>query len=117
MGKESLHLDFEELQEAEIEPELEILSRLITFFGPVLPQLIMHINGNKWGNILMELSEVTAGDPGMWFKQWKEDSFPNLDPETKRLLSRMTKLDPTERPTVSQVLKDAWWSTTEDRAT
>jgi serine/threonine protein kinase len=106
---ETLHPDFKELREAGVEPELEILSRLITFFGPVPPELGAHINDERWCNILMELSEATTGDPSMRFSQWKEDVFPNLDTETKRVISKMTKLNPAERATMSQVLKDPWW--------
>lgn len=107
---ETLHPDFQELKEAGIEPELEILSRLITFFGPVSPELIAHINDERWCNILMTLSEATAEDPGMRFSHWKEEDFPNLDPETKTVISKMTKLNPAERATISEVLKDPWWS-------
>jgi serine/threonine protein kinase len=109
-GMETLHPDFEELREAGIEPELEILSRLITFFGPVPSELVTHVNDEKWGRILMELSEATAEDPSIRFSQWKEDDFPNLDAETKRVISMMVNLNPAERATISQVLSDPWWN-------
>ncbi|KAJ9299596.1 hypothetical protein DTO217A2_8113 [Paecilomyces variotii] len=107
---ETLHPDFKELREAGIEPELEILSRLTTFFGPVPPELMAHIDNKRWSNILMELSEATASDPGMRFGEWEEDVFPNLTPATKRVISQMTKLNPAERATMSQILKDPWWN-------
>lgn len=109
-GVETLHPNFEELRKAGIEPELEIMSRLITYFGPISPQTIKHIDDQRWGAILMELSEKTVGDPNMRFDQWTEEVFPNLDAETKRFISRMTKLSPTERATMSQILVDPWWS-------
>lgn len=108
-GIETLHPDFKELKEAGIEPELEIMSRLITFFGPVPPGLIACVNDERWGAILTELSETTAEDPSMRFNQWTEETFPNLNTETKRVITRMTKLDPRERATMSEVLKDPWW--------
>lgn len=111
---ETLHPDFKELREAGIEPELEIVGRLITFFGPVPPELVAHVNEQIWGNILMELSEATADDPSMRFNQWKEEVFPNLDTETKRVISRMTKLNPAERGTMAEILKDPWWRRNED---
>lgn len=111
---ETLHPDFKELREEGIEPELEILSRLITFFGPVPRELVTHLNDKGWCNILMELSEATAGDPSTRFNQWKEEFFPNLGTETKRVISRMTKLNPAERATMSEILKDPWWSRDED---
>lgn len=109
-GMETLHPDFEELREAGVEPELEILSRLITFFGPVPSELVTHVNDEKWARILIELSEATAGDSSMRFSQWKEDDFPNLDAETKRVISMMVNLNPAERATISQVLSDPWWN-------
>lgn len=111
---EVLHPDFRELREADIEPEIEILSRLIAFFGPVPPELVAHINDERWGNILMELSEAMAeGGPGTRFEQWEQESFPNLGPETKRVIARMTNLDPAARATIFQVLEDRWWSQVE----
>lgn len=109
-GIETLHPDFKELREAGIEPELEILSRLITFFGPVPPELIAHIDNERWSNILMELSEATASDPSMRFGEWEEDAFPNLTPATKEMITQMTKLNPAERATMSRILKDPWWN-------
>jgi serine/threonine protein kinase len=106
---ETLHPDFQELKEAGIEPELEIMSRLITFFGPVPPGLITHVNDPKWTDILKDLSEATSDDPSMRFDQWTEDVFPNLVSEAKRVISRMTKLNPTERATMLEVLRDPWW--------
>ncbi|GFG14569.1 hypothetical protein IFM61392_08523 [Aspergillus lentulus] len=113
-GMETLHPDFNELREAGIEPELEILGRLITYFGPVPPELVEHVNDQRWGKLLIELSEATADDPDMRFNQWKEELFPNLDAETKRMISRMTKLNPAERATMSEILEDRWWSRDED---
>lgn len=109
-GIETLHLDFKELKEAGIEPELEIMSRLVTFFGPVPPGLITSVNDERWGAILMELSETTADDSSMRFNQWTEETFPNLNTETKRVITMMTKLDPQERATMSQIMKDPWWN-------
>ncbi|PCG92481.1 Hypothetical protein PENO1_088530 [Penicillium occitanis (nom. inval.)] len=89
-GVETLRLDFDELQEAGIEPEMEIMSRLITLFGPVDPELVAHINEEQWGPILTELSEATTrGDPNMRFDRWTEHVFPNLNAETKRVISTM----------------------------
>lgn len=60
--------------------------------------------------ILTDLSDATAGaDPSMRFDRWTEDYFPNLDAETKKVISRMTKFDPRDRATMSQILMDPWW--------
>lgn len=88
------------------------MSRLITFFGPVGHELVAHIRSadERWGNIVTDLSETTAkGDPNMRFDRWTEHVSSNLDAETKIVISRMTRLDPTERATISQILMDPWW--------
>ena len=62
----------------------------------------------------MELSDAAADDPSMRFNQWKEEVFPNLDTETKKVISRMTKLNPAERATMTEILRDPWWRRDED---
>ncbi|KAF3406306.1 hypothetical protein DPV78_000149 [Talaromyces pinophilus] len=81
---------------------------LIDFF-PVPPGLIACVNDERWGAILTELSEATAEDPSMRFNQWTENTFPNLNTKTKRVIIIITKLDPQDRATISKVLKDPWW--------
>lgn len=45
----------------------------------------------------------------MRFEQWEENDFLNLDPDTKRIILRMTNLDPKRRATMDEILKDPWW--------
>lgn len=91
-------------------PEMEVLGRLILFFGPLPEGLLKHTNDKKWEMLLAELSEMMASvDPSAQFEQWGENDFPNLIPEGKRMLSRMLNPDPAERATVSEVLEDPWW--------
>jgi serine/threonine protein kinase len=40
---------------------------------------------------------------------WTEDVFPNLTDEAKRLILRMTNLDPTKRATMSEIVEDSYW--------
>ena len=73
------------------------------FFGPLQEGLVKHTNDKTWENLLTGLSQMMAGeDPGSHFDQWEED-FPNLDSETKRMLSRMLDLDLAKRTAVSEV--------------
>jgi hypothetical protein len=53
--------------------------------------------------------EISSGR----FEQWEEKYFPNLDPKTKRVISRMTNLDPKKRATIGQILEDSWWRSVE----
>jgi hypothetical protein len=93
---ETLNSDFKTRREAGIKPALETSGRLITFFGPVPPELVAHVSDHRWGYILMKLSEATADNPSMRFNQWKEEVFPNLNN--------------CERAIMPEILKDPWWS-------
>lgn len=109
-GMETLHADFEQLQKEGIEPEQVVLYKLLSMFGPVPPELITHVNDEYWGELLVALSEVVADeDPSVRFEQWEENTFPNPDPETKRVISRMTNLDPGRWTTMDEILEDPWW--------
>ena len=89
---------------------MEILGRLILLFGPLPPGLVTHINDREWGNLLTQFSQLMADQsPDQHFEQWDEKDFRNLDPDTKRVISRMMNLDPARRATMDEVLKDPWW--------
>ncbi len=109
-GVETLHADFEQLKKEGTEPEQVILYKLLSIFGPLPPELITHVDDEYWGELLTALSQAVADeDPSGLFEQWEENVFPNLDPETKRVVSRMTNLDPKKRATMDQILEDPWW--------
>jgi serine/threonine protein kinase len=44
------------------------------------------------------------------FEDWSQNKFPNLNDEAKRLISRMTNLDPAQRATLSEIMKDPYWN-------
>ncbi len=108
---ETLHPDFEQLKKEGAEPEQVILYKLLSIFGPLPPGLITHVNDEYWGELLTALALVLADeDPTGHFEQWEEKVFPNLDPEVKTVISRMTNLDPKRRATMHQILEDPWWN-------
>lgn len=107
---ETLHPDFEQLKKDGVEPEHVILYKLLSMFGPAPPELITHVNDEYWGEWLTTFSQVVVDeDPSARFEQWEEKVFPNLDSEAKRVILRMTKLDPKKRATMDQILEDPWW--------
>ena len=109
-GVETLHPDFENLQNESIEPEQVILYRLLSMFGPAPFELIAHINDEYWSELLTALSEIVAEeDPIKRFAQWKEGDFPNLNLEAKRMILRMTNLDPKKKADMEQIMEDPWW--------
>lgn len=100
-----------ELEEAGKPVEMEALSRLLVYFGPLPDGLVKHTNDRKWEGLLTDLSKTVGDmDPDSHFGQWQEEDFPHLDAETKRMLSRMLSLNPAERSTIDEVLEDPWWS-------
>ncbi|KAM5489202.1 hypothetical protein MaudMau93_003699 [Microsporum audouinii] len=111
---ETLHPDFEQLRRDGIEPELEVMGRLISYFGPVPAELVAHIQDDDWGKVMMVISDSTMDGgpvgPGR-FIGWKEKDYPNLDSEAKRMLLRIFNLDPAKRPTIEEILEDPWWNT------
>jgi len=89
---------------------MEMLSCLLIFFGPLPDGLVKHTDDKTWGDLLIDLSKlVEDADPSSHFEQWQEEDFPNLDAGTKRMLSKMLKLDPAERSTIDEILEDRWW--------
>ncbi|KAM5502104.1 hypothetical protein McanMca71_004931 [Microsporum canis] len=112
-GIETLHPDFEQLRKDEVDPELEIMGRLIAFFGPVPDELVTHVQHEEWGRVMTVLSESTMDGgpvgPGR-FAKWAEKEYPNLDSEAKRMLLRLMNLGPSKRATMEEILEDPWWN-------
>jgi serine/threonine protein kinase len=93
---QSLHFDFAEL---DTEPEVVILFKILSTFGPLPDALIKHVDDAKAGELLTDL----------WQAVKENDVFPNLTDEAKRLILRMTNLDPAKRATMSEIAKDSYW--------
>jgi serine/threonine protein kinase len=111
-GVEWLHPNFDD---QETDPELVILYKLLTGFGPFPKALVSHVNDEQGGALMEGLWEAIKGE-GLYepFKDWPQNKFPNLDHEAKELISRMTNLDPAQRATISEVMEDPYWDTVKD---
>lgn len=99
-----MHFDFAEL---DTEPEVVILFKLLSAFGPLLNTLVKHVNDLKAGERLTDLQQAVKengvnGD----FADWTEEEFPKLTGEAKRLILRMTNLDPAQRAIRSEIAMD-----------
>lgn len=106
-----MHPDFEELAKDGVEAEQYLLYKLLATFGPAPPGLIKHIDHEEAAHFLTEISEaVSAGVPDKPFAQWTESELPNLDAEAKRMILRMTNLDPAKRATMERIMEDPWWT-------
>ncbi|EGE05765.1 serine/threonine protein kinase [Trichophyton equinum CBS 127.97] len=105
-GVESLRPDFKQLEIDGVDPELEIMGRLMAFFGPVPSELVTLVQHEEWGRVMTVLSEATMDGgpvgPGR-FTTWDEKEYPNLDSEAKRVLLRLMDLAPSKRATMEEI--------------
>ena len=102
-----MHFDFAEL---DTEPEVVVLFKLLSTFGPLPGELIKHVDDANAGELLTDLWQaVKENDVNGDFADWTEGVFPNLTDEAKRLILRMTNLDPAKRATMSEIVKDSYW--------
>ncbi|KAE9968992.1 hypothetical protein EG328_007146 [Venturia inaequalis] len=107
-GVEWLHADFANL---EVEPESVILFKLLSAFGPLPDELVKHVNDAESGELLRALWQAISEDEtNETFDSWSSDTFPNLDNEAKRLILRMTNLDPAKRASMSDIMADTYWN-------
>ncbi|KAF1913102.1 calcium/calmodulin dependent protein kinase-like protein [Ampelomyces quisqualis] len=107
-GVEWLHADFTAL---EVEPELVILFKLLSAFGPLPDALMEHVNDAESGELLRALwLAISQDETNETFNSWSSDTFPNLDSEAKRLILRMTNLDPGKRASMSDIMSDPYWN-------
>ncbi|OAL57054.1 putative serine/threonine protein kinase [Pyrenochaeta sp. DS3sAY3a] len=107
-GVEWLHADFATL---EVEPESVILFKLLSAFGPLPDGLVKHVNDAESGELMRALWQAISGDEtNELFESWSSETFPNLDSEVKRLILRMTNLDPAKRASMSDIMADNYWN-------
>ena len=105
------HPDFEELKKLGTEPEPVILFRLLSAFGPLPDTLVDHVNDEEAGALLKGLwHAISEDESNETFEQWSEQRFPNLNDDAKRLILRMTDLDPAKRALMSDIMLDPYWS-------
>ena len=88
-----------------------ILFRLLSAFGPLPDALLKHVNDEEAGALLKGLWQAIAEDESNeTFEQWSEEMFPNLDDKAKKLILRMTNLDPAKRASMSEIVIDPYWN-------
>lgn len=88
-----------------------ILFKLLSTFGPLPDALVDHVNDEEAGALLKSLWQaIIEGDSNESFEQWSEENFPNLDDKAKKLIVRMTNLDPSKRASMSDIMMDPYWT-------
>lgn len=102
-----------ELKENGIPPEKEILIRHLMYFGPLPHGLLKHVNDETWTGLYRaasEIAEIGVGeDPDCRFERWSADDAPYLTQDAKSMIANMTRLDPAQRASIDEVLKNPWW--------
>lgn len=88
-----------------------ILFKLLSAFGPLPDGLVKHVDHAESGELLSALWQAISEDEtDETFESWSSDTFPNLDSEVKRLILRMTNLDPMKRASMSDIMADTYWN-------
>lgn len=88
-----------------------ILFKLLSAFGPLPDALVEHVNDEEAGTLLKDLWQaITEDESNEAFEQWSQEMLPNLDNEAKRLILRMTNLDPAKRALMSDIVMDPYWN-------
>ena len=90
---------------------MEILIKFLSIFAPLPDELIRHVETDEVATLLSSLWEDVKGAGDMdRFAECSEDDIPDLDAGLRRLISRMTNLDPGKRASISDILKDPYWN-------
>ncbi|KAI4941938.1 hypothetical protein J4E91_010488 [Alternaria rosae] len=108
-GEVLLINDYQDLVKLGISPEQEILTRHFSYFGSANEGLLNQIASEKWTKALKlasQMAELAVQDqPEMSFEVWGQE----LASEAQKMISGMTKPDPTARSTIDQVVAHPWW--------
>ncbi|KAF1355930.1 kinase-like protein [Lizonia empirigonia] len=93
-GEVLLINDYQDLVKLGISPEQEILTRHFSYFGSADEGLLNQVASEKWTKALKlasQMAELALGS------------------EAQKMISGMTKPDPTARSTINQVVAHPWW--------
>ncbi|POS69497.1 hypothetical protein DHEL01_v212109 [Diaporthe helianthi] len=103
----------QQLKENGMPPEQEIVVRHFMYFGPLPDGLLRHVNDENWTTLFRAASEIAeteaAEDPDCRFERWSVGDAAHLTSEAKNMIIKMVRLDPTQRPSIDEVLNDPWW--------
>ena len=99
---------YDELEDG-VEPEVEVLSNMLSYFGPVPEGLIRHIHDSPWCQVLVGLdNSFDASTPRKPFSLWRD--IEGLEPGDKEFFTRILNLDPGLRPSAEELTMDQWFN-------
>ena len=98
---------YDQLEDS-IEPEVEVLANMLSYFGPLPEGLVKHIQGSPWREVLISLDQsFDANTPRKPFCLWRD--IEGLEPGDKDFFGRILNLDPGLRPSAEELSKEGWF--------
>ena len=90
-------------------PEVEVLSNMLSYFGPLPPALLEHVRDPQWCSVLTHLDQsFNMDNPRKPFSLWRD--IEGLEPGDKEFFGQLLDLAPGNRPTAEDLLKHSWFS-------
>ncbi|KAL9628931.1 MAG: hypothetical protein Q9204_005568 [Flavoplaca sp. TL-2023a] len=91
-------------------PEVAVLTKQLSYFGPVPDGLVKLMGDSVWAQGLVMLNN-SFGEEQLAQPFYLWTNVTSLDPSDKDFFLRVMKLDPAERPTGEELLEDRWFTT------
>lgn len=91
-----------------VEPEIEVLANMLSYFGPLPEGLVGHMRGSPWEEVLISLDgSFDADTPRKPFRLWRD--IEGLESGDKEFFGRILNLDPALRPSAEELSNDPWF--------
>lgn len=91
-----------------VEPEVEVLSNMLSYFGPLPEGLTKHIQDSPWREVLIALDQsFDTNTPRKPFRLWRD--IEGLESGDKEFFGRILNLDPGLRPSAEELSKEGWF--------
>ena len=98
---------YDNLEEG-VEPEIEVLANMLSYFGPLPVGLVEHVRDTIWSQVLISLDEsFDVNTPRRPFRLWRD--IEGLEAGDKEFFGRILNLDPGLRPSAEELLNDEWF--------
>ena len=91
-----------------VEPEVEVLSNMLSYFGPLPEGLTKHIQDSPWREVLIALDQsFDTNTPRKPFCLWRD--IEGLESGDREFFGRILNLDPALRPSAEELSKEGWF--------
>lgn len=98
---------YDKLEEG-VTPEIEVLSNMLSYLGPLPWGLIEHIKDSPWCHALIALDQSFDKEtPRNPFFLWRD--IEGLEPGDKEFFGPILNMDPGLRPPAEELLNDRWF--------